>query len=294
MTSRSKSVRTYGMRERSDRLDFYIRTQDARPALEDMHRHDYFQIQINLGGDTVQQIGGTTRPFVKGMMAFILPHRLHRIPHPPDGRFMVINVSQEFLLPGLQCDPLDLEDVPLSQAPELAPFRFQESLDFSVSAEELPELESLLARMLHVDRERGFGSAAVLRGGLLQLIGQTCMRHASALQAGLPRQGRRQALARVSAHIEARLDQADLSLNSAAAAAFLSPSHLAHLLRKTLDRSFTEWVLERRMTRAKALLLTSDKRITEVAHACGFADEAYFSRRFRQSVGMSPRQFRQQ
>ncbi|KAF1061550.1 MAG: hypothetical protein GAK45_02191 [Pseudomonas citronellolis] len=38
----------YGMQQRSDRMDFYVRDQDARPALTAPHRHDYFQIQINL------------------------------------------------------------------------------------------------------------------------------------------------------------------------------------------------------------------------------------------------------
>lgn len=294
MKTRPKSVRTYAMQERSDRQDFYIRSQDDRPALEELHRHDYFQIQVNLGGDTVQQIGGSTRPFLKGMMAFILPHRMHMIPHPADGKFVVINVSQTFLLPGLDVHPLDLEDVPLSTAPLLAPFRLQEQLDFQTPLEQLPALMALLDHMRRLDSERGFGASDILRGCLLQLIGGVCHLYAEDLQARAPRNPRRQALARVVGHIDARLEQPELSLQGAAAAAFLSPGYLAHLLRKELDRSFTQLVLERRMDRAKTLLLTSDKRIADVAYACGFADEAYFSRRFRQFTGRSPRQFRQQ
>jgi hypothetical protein len=158
------AIRTYGMQERSDRLDFYIRDQTERPALTAPHRHDYFQIQVNLGGDTVQQIGGAVRDFRQGMLAFVLPHRLHRIPHPDDGRFMVINFAQAFLRRDLACDPLDLEDVPLAEAPELAPFRFQEYLDFSWPADEFDSLRNLLDRMRALDGARGFGAVEVLRG----------------------------------------------------------------------------------------------------------------------------------
>jgi AraC-like DNA-binding protein len=32
--------------------------------------------------------------------------------------------------------------------------------------------------------------------------------------------------------------------------------------------------------------------VREIAHQCGFTDEAYFNRRFRQWVGTTPRSFR--
>jgi AraC-like DNA-binding protein len=292
----SAPIRTYGMQERSDRLDFYIRDQTARPALTAPHRHDYFQIQVNLGGDTVQQIGGAVREFRRGMLAFVLPHRLHRIPHPDDGRGMVLNFSQAFLRRDLACDPLDLEDVPLAEAPELAPFRFQEYLDFPWPADRFDELLGLLDRMRTLDGARGFGATEVLRGHLLQLIGTICMHHREALQdlgrRSAQRTGRRDALARVRAHVAAHLADPALSLSGAAAAAFLSPNYLAHLLRKETGRSFTETVLEQRMAVARSLLADGSLRIGAVARASGFDDEAYFSRRFRQCYGVSPRDWR--
>jgi len=120
-------VTTYGMEQRSDRPDFYIRDKRGRAALTSPHRHEYFQIQINLGGDTVQHIGGAVRPFPHKALAFILPHRLHVIPHPEDGEFMLINFSQAFFLPQLTCDPLDLEDIPIGQAPSCRRFASRNS-----------------------------------------------------------------------------------------------------------------------------------------------------------------------
>ncbi|HEY0200837.1 MAG TPA: AraC family transcriptional regulator [Burkholderiaceae bacterium] len=284
------------MQERSDRLDFYIRDQSERPPLTEPHRHDYFQIQVNLAGDTVQHIGGAVRPFTRGMLAFILPHRLHMIPHPPGGRFVVVNFSQAFLRRDLLCDPLDLEDVPLAEAPELAPFRFQEYQDFTVPEAEMPELLVLLEKMRTTNRQRGLGSAELLRGCLLQLIGGACLRHEDALRAlggmDAQRAGRRDALKRVRTYIAAHLGDPALSQAGAAQAAFLSPNYLAHLLRKETGRTFTDLVLERRMALAQSLLAGTGRRIGDIAHACGFADEAYFSRRFRLRFGVSPRGYR--
>lgn len=68
------------------------------------------------------------------------------MPHPPGARYVIINFAQRFLWPELAVDALDLEDVPVSQAPALALFLFQEYLDFELEAEGLGEAETLIAR----------------------------------------------------------------------------------------------------------------------------------------------------
>lgn len=291
-------VPTYGMQQRSDRADFYIRDKSARPALTTPHRHEYFQIQINLGGDTVQHIGGAIRPFPRNTLAFILPHRLHVIPHPENGNFVLINFSQEFLLHHMPCDPMDLEDIPLAQAPELAPFRFQEHLDFILEDADFAEVEVLLQKMRELDRSRQLGTGLMLKGCLLQLIGNVCTVYESQLLAlsasKAEKRGRRDALGRVSTYIREHIADASMTLKDAAAAAFLSPNYLTHLLRKETGSTFSELVLDRRMRLARTHLINSTKPISHIAQVCGFADEAYFSRRFRKANGLPPGQFRRQ
>jgi AraC-like DNA-binding protein len=65
------------------------------------------------------------------------------------------------------------------------------------------------------------------------------------------------------------------------------------LLKKETGKSFTELVTERRMERAQDLLTNTAMRIADVAHATGFSDEGYFTRRFKQWHGSSPRAFRE-
>ncbi|MDE1193908.1 MAG: AraC family transcriptional regulator [Pseudomonas sp.] len=291
-------IQTYGMQQRSDRMDFYIRDKSARPALTSPHRHEYFQIQINLGGDTVQHIGGAIRPFPRNTLAFILPHRLHVIPHPDDGNFVLINFSQEFLLQHLQCDPMDLEDVSLAEAPELAPFRFQEHLDFVLDDAQFAEVTALLTLMRDADLTRQLGSVAILRGYLLQLIGKVCNLFEAQLLAlsanKAERRGRRDAMSRVMEYIREHIADPAMTLTDAAAAAFLSPNYLTHLLRKETGSTFSELVLERRMRLARTHLMNSNKSLSHIAQICGFTDEAYFSRRFRKAHGLPPGQFRRE
>jgi AraC-like DNA-binding protein len=99
-------------------------------------------------------------------------------------------------------------------------------------------------------------------------------------------------LLRVARYIRDNLSR-ELSLTEAAAAAFLSPNYLAHLLKNEVGKTFTDLVTERRMERAQELLANTSMRIADVAHASGFADEGYFARRFRQWFGTTPRQYRE-
>lgn len=296
MTSRARAaIRTYGMTERSDTVDFFIRDQAGRPPITHPHRHDYFQIQICIAGGTEQHIGGAVRPFRRGYASFVLPYRVHLVPHPPGSRFVLINFAPSFLRPDLNVDPLDLEDVPVSRVPELAPFIYQEYLDFAFNDDDFHAIETLISHMMAEHGARAFGSLELLRGYLLQLIGMTCRRHEadlmrqSALQAH--RVSQRESLQRVIRYVRENLDRG-IALNDAAAAAFLSPNYLAHLLKKETGKTFTELVTERRLERARELLANTDMRIGDVAGAAGFEDMAYFSRRFRQWFQQSPRAFR--
>lgn len=291
-------VPTYFMQQRSELTDFYIRDKKGRRAETAPHRHEYFQVQINLGGDTVQHIGNVERPFPRNTLAFILPHRVHVIPHPPESSFIVINFSQTFLLPHLQCDPMDLEDVSILLAPELSPFRFQQHLDFTLDDAHFAQLRTLIEQMRELDVSRQFGVREILKGLMLQLIGLVCRLYAEPLrqlaESNAAQASRRDALGRMSEYLRRNIADPDLNLKKVAAATYLSPSYLTHWLRKEVGKTFSEMVLERRMHAARNHLLNGSKPVGEVARLCGFADEAYFSRRFRQIHGLPPGQFRRQ
>jgi AhpD family alkylhydroperoxidase len=68
----------------------------------------------------------------------------------------------------------------------------------------------------------------------------------------------------------------------------LSVAHFARAFKQTTGQTPHRWLLERRVEHAKRLLLTSALPLAKVAAACGFADQAHFTRVFSRIVGTGP------
>lgn len=52
-----------------------------------------------------------------------------------------------------------------------------------------------------------------------------------------------------------------------------------------------DYLTELRINRSKELLIHSNDTLREIAHRVGFSDEYYFNRRFRQTTGVTPKQY---
>jgi len=96
---------------------------------------------------------------------------------------------------------------------------------------------------------------------------------------------------RIRAYIEANL-ASKLETNELASVVASSRSHFSRAFKQSVGLSPMEYVGVRRVERAKVMIGSTQERLAEVAIACGFADQAHLSRRFRDLTGMSPGQWR--
>ena len=98
-------------------------------------------------------------------------------------------------------------------------------------------------------------------------------------------------LNRALRHMQEHLTE-DLTRDQVARMAGLSSSHFSHLVRAQLNSSFTELLARYRVDHASRLLARTTRSVAEVALACGFADQSYFTKVFKKLSGQTPLAYR--
>lgn len=73
----------------------------------------------------------------------------------------------------------------------------------------------------------------------------------------------------------------------------ISPSYLCQIFQKEINMTFTRYLTQLRISRAKKLLLETNSSITEIGAQSGFDQYFYFARVFKKEVGISPTQYRE-
>lgn len=95
----------------------------------------------------------------------------------------------------------------------------------------------------------------------------------------------------VCQHIHARSISA-ISLSEIAAMVHMSPSTFSRFFKRTMGRTFVEYLTELRIGRACSMLMHTDRSVTEVCFESGFNNLAHFNRKFLELKKVTPRQFR--
>jgi AraC-like DNA-binding protein len=87
--------------------------------------------------------------------------------------------------------------------------------------------------------------------------------------------------------LSANLD-GDVPLKEVAKECRLSVSHFSRAFRRTMGTAPHQWLLTKRIEAAKGKLRDNKIPLSDVALACGFADQGHLTRVFTRAVGLSP------
>ncbi|GEM_PF-323799 len=83
----------------------------------------------------------------------------------------------------------------------------------------------------------------------------------------------------------------DISLDSMAERYFLNPTYFSRLFKQYTGNTFTDYLIELRMERAKDLIEAGKYKMYEVSRMVGYRSEKYFYRVFKQYTGRSPLEY---
>lgn len=86
----------------------------------------------------------------------------------------------------------------------------------------------------------------------------------------------------------------DISINSMAALYSITPNYFSTIFHKETGKSFIQYLTDIRIQEGKRFLMETNLSVNEITRRIGYYSSSYFIKRFAQSEGMTPAEFRTQ
>jgi AraC family transcriptional regulator len=152
-----------------------------------------------------------------------------------------------------------------------------------------PIVTATVAAITGEARQQAFGSGLYVEAAATQLVVHLLRKYARVTFRERTGEGRLSPaqVRRMMDYIESRLHE-QLSLETLAAVAGMGVWTFTRHFRESFGRTPHAYIIERRIDRARRLLVEGSLPIKEVASVCGFADQAHMTRLFRAHLHTTP------
>ena len=94
------------------------------------------------------------------------------------------------------------------------------------------------------------------------------------------------------AYIDQHYTDPEISLGTVANYVNVSINHLSAVFSRECNETFSRYLMNKRMEKAKELLSQTNRYISEIAFEVGYDDSNYFSKVFKKSTGVTPMEYR--
>ncbi|WP_151734211.1 AraC family transcriptional regulator ['Paenibacillus yunnanensis' Narsing Rao et al. 2020] len=261
-------------------------TMGVTSQYQRLHAHDALEINMIKSGTGYYLINGERYDFAEGDILLINSNDLHCAYESENLIMQVITFDASWFLGTLRCDP-----------EILAPFKemgthFSNLLDRDHPR--IGELRSLLLLMQeeHEAQRRSFTSAVYAY--FLQFL--VCVNRHFRMET-LQRTKTSVSAAQLEKiwHVTRVMEEQPAypwTLEELASLVYLSPSRFSDIFRRTVGMSPLLYLIHLRLENAYNLLQTSDRKIVDIAMACGFRTLSNFNRLFKRHIGTEPRNIR--
>lgn len=260
----------------SDLSEDYTINVAQRTSLDTpTHWHDFYEIDICLGGCGTTTINGKTQPFSEGYISLLTPVDFHSF-----------SVKEELSILNLTFPSQYIEHSDFSEL-----FALTKCICCQVSHKELERI-CFFVKSIETEIRMGHRLGKKYVSHLLACILIELMRLGrkdikSETESDILSHSVQKIIFYVHSHFKD-----DISLESVAEFAGLSPGYVSKMFHKHFGYGFKELLTELRLKHAEKFLINSNESITDILYFSGFQSTSSFLRTFQKKHNMSPRSFR--
>jgi AraC-like DNA-binding protein len=273
----------------SDGFPLSIERRDPQEPFG-IHAHEFSEIVITTGGHGMHVTGEDSWPLSTGDVFVIGGSRPHDYLNMD--RLRLINVL--FDPDALQLQEFDLSSMPGYHALfNLEPAwrkRHQFESRLRITLGEMDEANRIVDQLERELKRREVGFRFVATSLFMQLVGHLSRCYGRSKNTDSITLLR---IAETISHLETNY-QTPVTLDELVEISKMSRRSYMRAFEAAMGCSPIAHLISLRIARAAELLRSSDISITRIAYDVGFNDSNYFSRQFRQAIGMTPRSYRQQ
>jgi AraC-like DNA-binding protein len=264
----------------------------TRPAVSPVYRSDCYIFALVTSGKLAFKVGISDFVMQSGTLYFLSPWHLHQYHRLEDLAGYICFFNESFFA----STPEGLQAIR-----ELPMFQLEGRAVFDLSAEQQKPFKDLFELML-----KEVGSSSASRWEIMRhLLHIFFIKAQETYETHCHISTEYARNARLSRAFERLLEEHFLLLskgrtgkvftvNEFAEQLNVHPNHLSNTLRKELGKSAKQLIHERLVFEAKSLLHTTELSVTEIAYRLRFDEPTNFTKFFKKSTGILPREYRTQ
>lgn len=266
----------------------YIVVQHDRYTPSSMHKHDFFELQICVEGEFMQQINSRRIQLHSGDVCLIPPMVSH-----------MVDIQNYSILLNLLIPEKHLKNIFLSQLRGdhvlskvfMGNVYYNSVNDYVIfHTDASPDIMDIVYEICLECLEKKNYYVYMMDTLLLMLLGVLIRNYESTCE--LPKIHRKQdginygILQYIEEHYQ------NISLQELADKFHYTPQHMSSLLKELTGSSFNQYILEKRMAAAEDYLLNTTLKIKDISGACGYQNQEHFIRTFKKYYGTTPVDYR--
>ncbi len=262
-------------------------SRSAQQLPSELHGHDFAEIAIIESGSAQYAYEGTESRIETGDVFIVPPYHAHQYTRTEALAVSNVLFYDDGSIPLLA----GLSELPAYRAL----FQLEPALHRSddvrgrlrLGGDRLRRLLAVVEQLYKAMHSTERGSSAVAMITFLKLVHDLC----DAFDAAPPRMGRSLLLISQAAAYVDRHFREDLRVGELAGLVNLSRRSFQRHFRQATGMSVIHYISAQRLREACRLLKEGRSNVAETAYQAGFPDPNYFSRVFREKIGVTPKQY---